>query len=508
MAKPRDPAVGRNAALRRRLERAVGQHQAGALAEAERLYREVLALDPGQGDAAHLLGRIAQQDGRLAEAIALFDRAAAGRPEVPAFHNSRAVALMAAGRPLDALAAYDRAIALAPADPDAHFNRGIALHGLGRPGDAVAAFDAALALDPGLAAAWNNRGLAQQDLGLSDKALESFDRALTRLPDAHEIHNNRGLALQDMGRLDAALAAFEHAIGLQPEAAAAHHNRGDALAELGRLDGALAAFAEALRLAPDFAEAHCGQGIAFLKQCAANAAIEAFERCLALAPGDTRSLAHMAIALGRVGRERDAEALVGLSRSPLQVPLAPPDRLLTRLRDDILSHPTLRWEPHGKTTRGGHQTARLADGGPGAWGELVGRLRAAIDQVLAGLPVIADHPHLFRIPADYDLSLWATVLRGGGRQLPHIHPNGWLSGVFYVAVPEVIRQDRRDQAGGLEIGCRGIPALGDQPSQTVRPEPGLVVLFPSYTFHRTLPFSSEDPRISVAFDVEPRSYRT
>ena len=345
---------------------------------------------------------------------------------------------------------------------------------------------------------------------MSDQALESFDRALTRLPDAPEIHNNRGLALQDMGRLDAALAAFEHAIGLQPEAAAAHHNRGDALAELGRLDGALAAFAEALRLAPDFADAHCGEGIALLKQGAAEAAIEAFERCLARAPGDTRSLAYLAIALRHVGRNRDAEALVDLSRFPLLAHLDLPDRdgVLARLRDDILSHPTLRWEPHGKTTRGGRQTARLPEADLGPWGEFVARLRAAIDEVLAGLAIMAHHPHFFRIPADYDLSLWATVLHSDGHQLPHIHPNGWLSGVSYVAVPEVISEDRRDQAGWLEIGCRAIPALGDQPSKTVRPEPGLLVLFPSYTFHRTLPFSSDAPRISVAFDVEPRSYRT
>ena len=173
-----------------------------------------------------------------------------------------------------------------------------------------------------------------------------------------------------------------------------------------------------------------------------------------------------------------------------------------------LHHPTLRWEPHGKTTRGGRQTARLPEADLGPWGEFVARLRAAIDEVLAGLAIMAHHPHFFRIPADYDLSLWATVLHSDGHQLPHIHPNGWLSGVSYVAVPEVISEDRRDQAGWLEIGCRAIPALGDQPSKTVRPEPGLLVLFPSYTFHRTLPFSSDAPRISVAFDVEPRSYRT
>ena len=38
---------------------------------------------------------------------------------------------------------------------------------------------------------------------------------------------------------------------------------------------------------------------------------------------------------------------------------------------------------------------------------------------------------------------------------------------------------------------------------TFRPEPGMMLLFPSYFFHRTLPFQSHETRISIAFDVMP-----
>jgi hypothetical protein len=40
---------------------------------------------------------------------------------------------------------------------------------------------------------------------------------------------------------------------------------------------------------------------------------------------------------------------------------------------------------------------------------------------------------------------------------------------------------------------------------SVRPELGLLVLFPSYFWHGTLPFHSEQPRLTVAFDVVPET---
>jgi len=38
---------------------------------------------------------------------------------------------------------------------------------------------------------------------------------------------------------------------------------------------------------------------------------------------------------------------------------------------------------------------------------------------------------------------------------------------------------------------------------SVHPELGQLVLFPSYFWHGTLPFHSEQPRLTVAFDVVP-----
>jgi uncharacterized protein (TIGR02466 family) len=93
---------------------------------------------------------------------------------------------------------------------------------------------------------------------------------------------------------------------------------------------------------------------------------------------------------------------------------------------------------------------------------------------------------------------------GGGHQAPHIHPEAWLSGVYYPLVPEAIRSDEGGQGWlAFDEPDRHFPRSDEAPTLRVRPTEGLLVLFPSYLFHRTIPFSGEGARISIAFDVIP-----
>ena len=491
------------------LDAAVRHHRSGGLQRAEQLYRKVLALDPRQADAAHLLGMLRRDAGDLDQAMDLFDRAVTLNPSVPAFLTSRGVTLRALGRLQDALAAYAAAIALDPADPNLHYNRGLALRQAGQLDEARTAFDQALALDPGSVAALNNRGLVLQDLGLADEAIQSYEAALRSAPDAAETLNNLGLALQDVGRPEEAVAAFDRAIIAAPDFSAAHYNRGDVLCELGRLNPAKSSINAALSIEPDFAEAYCGRGIVSLKLGNAPKAIDDLDRCLEYRRGDVRGLAYLALALREVGDDAPATALVDLSKFPIQTTLVLSGDDVSRLRDHVLAQSTLRWEPFGKTTRQGSQTARLAEPGTGVFGDFVHSLRTTVDRFLSQLPVLPDHPFQFRVPATYRLSIWATVLESSGHQLPHIHPNGWLSGVYYVTVPEEI--DRGDPAGPgcLEIGFldTDLPCTRAPEIRCIAPEPGSLLLFPSYYFHRTVPFDSERSRISIAFDVEPLAFR-
>ena len=95
-------------------------------------------------------------------------------------------------------------------------------------------------------------------------------------------------------------------------------------------------------------------------------------------------------------------------------------------------------------------------------------------------------------------SAWSVRLNSGGFHINHIHPEGWLSSAFYVRTPSALE----GMEGALKFGEPGPPTSPVlREDHLVRPEPGLLVLFPAYMWHGTVPFSSGDARLSCAFDI-------
>ena len=95
---------------------------------------------------------------------------------------------------------------------------------------------------------------------------------------------------------------------------------------------------------------------------------------------------------------------------------------------------------------------------------------------------------------------WSVRLHSGGYHTTHVHPRGWISSACYIQLPDSMPGTE----GILSFGAPGVltsPALDAEFS--VRPEVGLLVLFPSYFWHGTLPFHSQQPRLTVAFDAVP-----
>jgi hypothetical protein len=84
-----------------------------------------------------------------------------------------------------------------------------------------------------------------------------------------------------------------------------------------------------------------------------------------------------------------------------------------------------------------------------------------------------------------------------------MHPKGWMSSALYVALPDEVRA-AQDQSGHIQFG---VPLLHKDlalpPRRVLKPEVGILVLFPSYMWHGTIPFHSQQPRLTVAFDLLP-----
>jgi tetratricopeptide (TPR) repeat protein len=319
---------------------AVRSHKAMRLADAERLYRQALAIDPANADALHGLGVIAAQSGRHDEAIRLIGKAVDANPGLAAAHGNLGLALRALGRGEAAVQSYRRAVELAHNSAEAHYSLGAALQGIGRHEEAVGAYRRALELQPGHAAAAYNQGLALQALGRDDEAVATYQRAIALNPQRAQAHNNLGVTLLRLGRAEEAAAACRRAVALQPDYgearsnlglalqdlgrdeeavevyqrllerapdyAVGHNNLGVLLQKLGRTDEALAVYETTLAISPDYAVAHNGRGLALQTLGRADEAIAAYRRAISLDPNLAAAGINLAIALQELGEAAEA----------------------------------------------------------------------------------------------------------------------------------------------------------------------------------------------------------
>ncbi|WP_158813649.1 glycosyltransferase family 41 protein [Methylocapsa sp. S129] len=237
-------------------ETAVARHRAGQFVEAETLYRQVLAIEPGHAESCHYLGVLATQFGRSDIAVAMIANAIALKGREPAFHDSLGVALNAQRRFDEAAASHRRALAINPNFAAARCNLGNVLKEQGKSREAEIAYRRALALEPGLVAAHNGLGCALKDLGHPQEAEVSFRRAIALQPDYVNAHSNLGAALTDQGKLDEAASSFRTALRLHPGNVNAHYNLGATLRLQGKSAEAATSYEQALLLNPDFPEAH------------------------------------------------------------------------------------------------------------------------------------------------------------------------------------------------------------------------------------------------------------
>lgn len=139
------------------------------------------------------------------------------------------------------------------------------------------------------------------------------------------------------------------------------------------------------------------------------------------------------------------------------------------------------------------------------------QIRLAVADVLDRFPTQPDHPFWGRrVSAKRGDSIrfsgaWSVRLRAEGFHANHIHTEGWISSALYIALPNEVEQSGSN-AGHIQFGAPMTElGLTLPPKRIVRPRVGTLVLFPSYMWHGTIPFTSDQPRITVAFDLQPKA---
>jgi uncharacterized protein (TIGR02466 family) len=105
-------------------------------------------------------------------------------------------------------------------------------------------------------------------------------------------------------------------------------------------------------------------------------------------------------------------------------------------------------------------------------------------------------------------SAWATICRAGAYHAPHSHADSAWSGVYYV--DSGTGSPDQSLSGILEFldpraGVEAVTAPGDPYGEPfrVRPQAGLLVVFPSWLYHWVHPYAGQTPRIAISFNATP-----
>jgi Flp pilus assembly protein TadD len=451
---------------------------------------------PDSAQLSQMLGSLHHALGEIGEAIAAYDRAAALAPDDAEIARLRARAHLEAGRPASALFAQARS--LAPGDRAVHLGLVTAILNESGPAAAIAELERGVADAPGWVQGHAQLARLRRVSGDPDFA-RSFADALALAPTDVALWAQYLASLMFAGRHEQVLAEVARgraAAGRHPlfdlSEAVAHDDLGDP----GRAAPLFEAFARSgdpaaatYRLRHLLRTGRHEQATALAEQWAPTAYGDQFLPYLSLCwrltgdprwpwlEGDPRLIGVYDLG-GALGPIEDLAALL---------------RSLHRAED----------QPLDQSVRGGTQADTILTRLEPEIGRARAAIVAAIGRHIRQLPPRDEaHPFL-SAPRDRPVRItgsWSVRLRGEGHHVAHVHPGGWLSSVFYVALPDEAERGPAP-AGWLSLGEP--PAdlgLDLPPLRLVEPRPGRLVLFPATMWHATRPFAAGE-RLTMAFDV-------
>lgn len=482
----------------------------GDFHDAVATYRRGLAPEPNNPDLQNNLSLALQNLGEMEAALAASNRAVKINPDHPEYQHNRGVLMQVTGRLGDAIRAYEKALDVHPT-PETLVSLASALDELGEREAAIGVYKRAIELDPLHDAALDGLRWILWDMDRAD-AIEAVHRQICQaLPRSTTARRQFGQVLVDAEKPADAVEVLTEALELDPEDAGVRSQLARALMQLDRLDEALEQSAAAVRLDDRDALIHEVHAEVLMR---AGKLADAADTFLAAdqRPGRRSSiLANLTIALNeledpRLGEVVDYDQFVTTRKIATPEGHADLDTFNEALHAELAARHVDRPPPIGQTMRGGTQIRDNLFANPTG---LVQQLRREINRAIAAyledLEPDPAHPFLRNARRQFRFTgAWSTILGGDGYDGNHIHNEGWMSGVYYVKVPPLDAAAWERGEGCIQFG-EPPPRYASERNRTrrlIRPEPGMLVLFPSYYWHGVRPFHERgQERHSIAFDV-------
>ena len=517
-------------------------HAAGRLSDAESSYRRATALNPASAETHYNLGATLEKTARRQEALAAHAAAVSHNPRFAPALTRMGVLFLEDSRLAEALDALERAVAADSAFTDAQYHRGRVLARLGRYDDSVAAFQRAVALTPERIEIRIALGNSHRDAGRIEEALSVYLAAIQLDPSRADLHaeyarlaheqgrsdpfrtfaaaRRQGRANPDLllmeahlrfrsGDLDFAEQLLRDAEAVGPRRADVAAFLGTVLAERKQFADAALCFERAVAADPASPFLQHQFGFALLSAGDFARAQRQFESALLMNASEQLALAGLLLALREQGDPR-YRRLADFDRFVRVYEMGAPvgfqagdflDLLAAELRDAHVG----KFAPLDQTLRGGTQTLGdlFSRPSPG-----ITALRGAISEKIADYAQAMSREAANAVAARRSASFrfagsWSCLLKPHGFHTNHIHPSAWISSAFYADLPQAVtNQETRE--GWFKLGESNL-GLGasDRPERFIKPERGMLVLFPSFFWHGTVPFGGSGTRLTVAFDVVP-----
>ncbi|MFT6389510.1 MAG: hypothetical protein ACJAUP_002903 [Cellvibrionaceae bacterium] len=496
-----------NHSLKQALSHAHHLFQSKRIDEAIKQCKEIIKQYPKQSEPCILLAQIENQRGQHESAIRALEKASKRKPkdrDVFLMQGDLHIQLQQAAK---AEKAYQSALRLTPQDDTVKTRLAAALQLQKTKIDkAIALYKDVVNNQPFSADAHYNLGTAFKRKHQFIEAIAAYRKSVEFSPNDSELRLNLSNLLFETGYFEDAADELATSNKLKPNNPTVLYQLSYVNKRLKRPQAALEAAEQLVTMQPS-SQALSTLAAAKLMNSNYESALIDCDLGLSKRPEDRRLLSDKTIALSGKGDKSAANDLFKLDELLAISNIDTPEGYDTiadfnqQLTQHIDEHKGLDFSGVSHSCQKGNTSKDVVFVSPsGPFKLLSDAIRSAVAAYHRNIDQQSSHPWLQHIPEFSELTIsgWVTKLGNQGHQEGHIHDTAWISGVYYVNLPT----NRGNQAGSIEFGrAPFFYPEGDQGSiKVIEPLGGSLVLFPSYFYHRTIPFESEQDRITIAFD--------
>jgi uncharacterized protein (TIGR02466 family) len=356
-------------------------------------------------------------------------------------------------------------------------------------------------------------GMSAIEFGSFEVGIALLNRALLQVPDSTEVLYYLASTYFKIQELDKSIEHLQKIMIVEPSHFPCHVLLASIHLDKNELQTTIDYCQKALNLKRESDEVLTIIGEAFLRQGKFEEAMSALKQAYIVNPIDTRTLSLLFIALSLSKDELNLEEIYCYDKIVRTYVPGCPEGMdeFSEFHQSVVtllkSHPHLQKAPDGFATKNGSQTVGdlLTTSKHPLLQIIEHQIHLAVKNHVTGLELSEKHPMVLGAPKEYRIASWAIVLDNEGYQDPHVHLDGWLSGVYYLNVPKEVKEELEKEAGYLKFGNwrKNLAENNSFKTHIIKPEDGMIVTFPSFLWHKTIPFKSNENRVCIAFDIIP-----